>query len=379
MTTHSLTLKTYGLDSLFILLKKDIVLSVSVLLAAASCLISRPRIGYINFKVLCCLFSLMVVIKAFEGLRLLDRFAVGILNRSEDTRKVSLILILLCFFASMLVTNDIALITLVPLTLIISKKSDANMLVTVILQTLAANIGSSLTPMGNPQNLFIYSFYGLNAFKFFTSIVLFAVLGLIWLFILNLNNQNKQIDISFDEIAIKDRTKAVIWAILFAVIILSVFDVISYMAAVIFTLAAALMLDRSLIGKVDYNLLITFVCFFIFIGDISSIPALSNYMKTLLNNGSSTYFSSILLSQLISNVPCSILLSRFTVHWRALLLGVDIGGMGTLIASLASIISYKLFIKENPESSKKYIFVFTVYNVLSLLIFTAVNYFAVIR
>jgi Na+/H+ antiporter NhaD/arsenite permease-like protein len=150
MDTQLITLKNNRINFVFTLLKSDIVFTSSLILAFASCFIDKPDIEYINFKVLACLFNLMIVVKAFEELHLLDKFAVGILNKCTDSRKVSLVLILLSFFTSMLITNDIALITLVPLALVISRKSNINILVTVILQTLAANIGSSLTPMGNP-------------------------------------------------------------------------------------------------------------------------------------------------------------------------------------------------------------------------------------
>lgn len=361
------------------LLKTDIVFTASLVLAISSCFITIPDVNCINFKVLTCLFCLMVVTKAFEDLSLLDKFAVSILNRCTDSRKVSMMLILMSFFASMLITNDIALITLVPLTLIISKKSNINMLFTVILQTLAANIGSSLTPMGNPQNLFIFSYYHLSVSQFFTSIILFAAVGLIWLVLLNFRNHNIEISVDFDSVKIKDNKKAAIWAALFVVIILSVFGVVSYTAAFIVTLVVTLLMDRKLLLKVDYPLLLTFIFFFIFIGNISNIPAITRIMEQTLNSTDSTYFGSILLSQVISNVPCSVFLSKFTTNWQELLLGVNIGGMGTLIASLASVISYKLFVREHPHQTKKYLFKFSVYNVFGLVTFTIINYFAIIH
>lgn len=166
MTTQILVLNKKSFQFVITLLKRDPVFSLSFILASLSCVFSYPRLEYINFEVLACLFNLMVVVKAFEELRLLDRFAVGIINRCTNSRRVSLVMISLSFFASMIITNDIALLTLVPLTLIISRKSGMNALLTVILQTLAANIGSSLTPVGNPQNLYIFSYYKLTAAQF---------------------------------------------------------------------------------------------------------------------------------------------------------------------------------------------------------------------
>ncbi len=379
MTTDSLYIKTHKISNFTAIFKNDIVFTASLCLALASCLISIPDASYINFKVIICLFNLMIVIKAFDELKLLERFANGILNSCTNSRSVSMILIALSFFASMLITNDIALITLVPITLIISKKSEMDILTTVILETLAANIGSSLTPMGNPQNLFIFSYYHLTALEFFTPVMFFAVSGFLWLCVLNYKSKNSDINICLKEIKIKSKSKTLVWILLFLIIILSVFGIVNYILALFLTLLITLVIDRKLILKVDYILLLTFVCFFIFIGNISHVKYVESFMRSTLGSGSSTYFSSILLSQFISNVPCSVFLSRFTSNWHQLLLGVNIGGMGTIIASLASIISYKLFVKENPSSGKKYLYKFSIYNILSLAVFTIFNYFVLIR
>lgn len=366
-------------NSAFAVFKSDPVFSISFVLALLSCIFSRPRVDYINFEVLACLFNLMIVVKAFEELRLHDKFAVGILNRCTDSRKISLVMIILSFFSSMLITNDISLMTLVPLTLVISRKSGIDVLVTVILQTLAANIGSSLTPIGNPQNLYMFSYYKLTASQFFPPIILFAFLGLAWLYVLNLNNRKVDFNITLDPIEIKDGKKVIIWAALFVIIMLSVFGALDYRLVLILAIAVAFLINRELFKKVDYLLLATFTCFFVFIGNISSIPAITSFMESYLNSAGHTYFSSIILSQVVSNVPCAIFLSKFTVYWKELLLGVNIGGMGTIIASLASVISYKLFSKAKPECGGKYLAKFSLYNLISLAVFTLLNYFLVIR
>lgn len=370
---HMLNKKSFKSFSAF--LKKEPVFSLSLILAVLSCFFSCPSLEYINFEVLACLFNLMIVVKAFEELRLLDRFAVAIINTCTNNRSISLVMILLSFFSSMVITNDIALMTLVPLTLIISRKSGMNVMVTVILQTLAANMGSALTPVGNPQNLYIFSYYRLTAAQFFAPIAMFAVLGLVWLYILNFINPKYKFDLALEPVKVRDYGKAVIWIVMFGIIILSVFNVVNYRLVLLLTVALTWGIGRELFKKVDYLLLATFICFFVFIGNISGIPSIAVFMNKFLNSPVHTYFSSIILSQVISNVPCAVLLSQFTSHWRELLLGVNIGGMGTLIASLASVISYKLFAKENPESSGKYIAEFTVYNLLSLAVFTFINYF----
>ncbi|MEI4828251.1 SLC13 family permease [Bacillus sp. FJAT-53711] len=359
----------------FVFLKKDIVLTISLMLAIVSCLIYPPRIEYINFEVLVSLFNLMVAIKAFEELRLLDKLAVAILNKCNNSRSISVILILLCFICSMFVTNDVALLTFVPITLVISKRTQMNMMDTIILQTIAANIGSSLTPMGNPQNLYIYSYYGIKLIPFFGSILLFAVLGISSLFMFTQKLHKTEVKIEFPVITIEDRKKATVWSLILVIIIASIFGVINYYIALIITLITVFILNRKLLFKIDYFLLITFVCFFIFIGNISNSNAMDTFARANLSGGTSIFFSSIFLSQLISNVPTSILLSNFTSDWKPLLLGVNIGGLGTIIASLASVISYKLFIQANRKESKKYLIKFSVYNFSLLVILACIQYF----
>lgn len=378
MNTHIHTFKDSS-SKIRLFFKNELVFTVSVILALASSFFTVPKIEYIDFKVLACLFNLMIVVKAFEENKLLDRVAVSILNTCTDSRKVSLVMILLCFFSSMIITNDIALLTLVPLTLIISRKSKVDLMLTVILQTLAANIGSSLTPMGNPQNLYIVSYYQLTAAQFFVPLILFVGLGLLWLFILNKQSPKINTAVNLECIAIKDRNKSILWFVLFIIIILSVFGVINYILVLFLTVFLTLILNRRLLLCIDYLLLFTFICFFIFSGNISSIPAIIGLMEANINNPHSTYFGSIILSQIISNVPCAIFLSKFTTSWKELLLGVNIGGMGTIIASLASVISYKLYVKELPEESSRYMFKFSIYNFISLGLFTLINYFVVIR
>lgn len=276
----------------------------------------------------------------------------------------------------MLITNDVALITFVPLTLIISKRAKFNPMKLVIFETLAANIGSGLTPMGNPQNLFIFTYYNLRALEFFKIMLPFTILGVIWLYFLNSLEKNKKLNFDLEDIIIENNISVFVFSCLFILILLSVFNIINYEITTIITILAVVLTNKKLLVNVDYFLLLTFVCFFIFIGNLSSLPLLQQSAEGLLENKSTTYFASISLSQIISNVPCSILLAKFTTNWRQLLLGVNVGGLGTLIASLASVISYKLYITETSCCEKsKYLAYFALYNAISLLIFGFANYF----
>jgi Na+/H+ antiporter NhaD/arsenite permease-like protein len=356
----------------FSILKGEIVFFISLILALITSIISTPKLSYINFKVLILLFNLMIVIGAFERLKLLDKIAVGILTKHKSLRMVSLIMISLCFISSMFITNDVALLTFVPLTLIIAKKAEFDPMKTVILETLAVNIGSSFTPMGNPQNLYLFSYFNIGISTFFKVTIPFVIIGTLWMYLLNIRIPNIDLKFHLDDIKIKDKKNLAIYCSLFIFILLSVFNLVDYRIAFIVTVLVSFIIDKSLFREVDYFLLLTFVCFFIAIGNLSNMTIINNFMRDFLTDNKNVYFSSILLSQIISNVPCAILLSKFTNSWKEILAGVNIGGMGTIIASLASLISYKFYAKE--YNSKEYMIKFTIYNLISLVIFTSVFY-----
>ncbi|MDQ1002280.1 Na+/H+ antiporter NhaD/arsenite permease-like protein [Neobacillus niacini] len=356
-------------------LKKDIVFTISLVLAVGSCIFQTPKAEYLNFPVLISLFNLMIAIKAFEELRVLDKFAISILNRCSNSKTVSAILILLCFFSSMIFTNDVALLTFIPLTLVINRKTKMPMMDTIILQTIAANIGSSLTPMGNPQNLFIYSYYGIAPMPFFATVIVIPILGIISLYFFIQRLDQKELKVEIPPIQVTDSRRTLVWGIVLVVIIASIFGVIPYQVALIITLMTVAILNRKLLFKIDYFLLLTFICFFIFVGNISNTTAMHTVATASLKDAGSIYFSSILISQIISNVPASILLAEFTTNWKPLLLGVNIGGHGTIIASMASVISYKLYIQNNPNDGKKYLLKFSIYNFLFLAFLTFIPYF----
>jgi Na+/H+ antiporter NhaD/arsenite permease-like protein len=356
-------------------LKREKVFCISLVLSIFTSFLIQPKISYINFKVIVLLFNLMIIISALEKLKFMDKVAIEVLLKCKNTRMVSMIFIGITFFASMLVTNDVALITFVPLSILTFKKAKIDPMKTIILQTLAANIGSSLTPMGNPQNLFLFTYYNLSGAQFFSITVPFVVIGMLWLFLLNNRISKEKLKLSLKTINIEDKKRTSIYLIIFAIVIFSVFGVIDYKYTFLVVVVCVMFMDKYLIKEVDYFLLATFICFFIFIGNVSNIKSIQVYLHSFLQIPNMPYFSSIIFSQVISNVPCSILVSGFTKNWREVLLGVNIGGLGTLIASLASLISYKIFINENEEEKNKlYLKKFNIYNFVSLFLFTIINY-----
>lgn len=349
-------------------LKKECVLIIAVLLAIISSIFCAPKLEYIDFRVLILLFNLMVIVAAFKELNVLDFIAVTLLKKCTSNRKVMLTLVFISFFSAMVVTNDVALITFIPITIIIGKKVKMNILKIVIFQTLAANLGSSLTPMGNPQNLFLYSYYNIKTLDFFKITLPLLIVSLFLLFILIFKEKEENLEFKLESVKIKEKKKIIYYIFLLVIILLSVFHVLDYRISFIITIFAIFTLNSNLFKKVDYSLLLTFIGFFIFVGNISNMNLFRNFMNNVLRNPEGTYYWSIISSQIISNVPSAILLSGFTENFKELLLGVNIGGLGTLIASLASVISYKFYCNENGDNSREYIKTFSIYNFAILII-----------
>lgn len=353
-------------------LKKECVLVIAVTLAILSSFISIPKMSYIDFNVLILLFNLMVVVAAFKELKVLDSIAIGLLKKCNTYTSISLALVFITFISSMIVTNDVALITFVPLSIVIARKANINVLKIVVFQTLAANLGSSFTPMGNPQNLFIYSFYNLSPIDFFKITLPIVILAVLFLVLLVFKDKKMNLSLDLEDVKIDNKRDVYLFGGLFLIILLSVFHVIDYKVTFLITIVMVLILNKKLFSQVDYSLLITFIGFFIFVGNISTMDVVKNFMEGILNSPKSTFLASVLSSQVISNVPATMLLSGFTNHFKELLLGVNIGGMGTLIASLASVISYKIYASEFGNDN--YMKSFTFYNILGLIIFVPIAY-----
>ena len=355
-------------------LKKEIVLVIAIVLAITSSFISIPKLSYIDFKVLILLFNLMIVVAAFKELKVLDSIAIGLLKKCNTYTSISFALVFITFIASMIVTNDVALITFVPLSIVIARKANIDVLKIVIFQTLAANLGSSFTPMGNPQNLFIYSYYDLSPIDFLKITLPIVILAIVFLSILIIKDKKMKLKLDLSDVIMENKKDVILFSLLFVIILLSVFHLIDYKITFIITIVTVLILNRRLFKEVDYSLLLTFTGFFIFIGNISTMDVVRNFMENILNSKKSTFISSILASQIISNVPATMLLSGFTNHFKELLLGVNIGGTGTLIASLASVISYKIYTSEFKDNNDRYLSKFTLYNVLGLGVFVPMIY-----
>ena len=345
--------------------KKNVVLIIAVTLAVLTSIIvppSREYLGYFDFKTLTCLFCTLAVICALKNVRFFTKIAERVVKIAGNTRMAVLMLVYITFIGSMLLANDMALLTFLPLGYYVlsSTGKEKHMAYTFILQNIAANLGGMLTPFGNPQNLYIYEKFLIGNGEFvkimFPPFALAVALITACCFVL----PREPLTLVGRDFAPLPKVKTAIYLVLFAFSIALVFRLVPYYIGLVLVPAALLFLDRSALGKVDYGLLFTFVAFFIFAGNMSRIDAIRNFFAFLLEKN--TLLTSAFSCQMISNVPSAILLSQFTENYHDLLLGVNIGGTGTIIASLASLITYREYVSHSPEKAKSYFGLFSLMN-----------------
>ncbi len=351
-------------------LKSEPVLIISFLLAVISAFIVKPSaeyLEYIDFRTLGLLFCLMAVMAGLGALGVFRSLAQKMLKGVKSVRSLTLVLSLLCFFSAMVITNDVALITFVPFTveaLRLSGKKE-KLIPIVVLETVAANLGSMLTPVGNPQNLYLFSAFEMSMVDFVSAVLPYTVLSLVLVIAFALFSGKERIQSSAkNEKSNIPALKTAVYIALFLLALLTVFKVVPCGITVAATAVAVLAFDRKTVLKVDYSLLLTFIFLFIFIGNLGNIAPVSEFLKRIVVGNE--VIAGVAASQVFSNVPAALLLSGFTDNARALLVGVNLGGLGTLIASMASLISFKLAVKENIKTGK-YMAVFTVVNVIFLV------------
>ncbi len=346
---------------------RDGVMWLSLGLALVSSLFARPPLSSIDFKTLGCLFCLMAASAGFMRAGLFDRAAALMVNSSRDTRRLRLVLVASVFFSSMLITNDVALIVFVPVALLACRKIGEEPALVVVLQTIAANAGSALLPVGNPQNLYLFSHYRMDTAEFLLAVWPIALSGGLLLAGICLMGKRRALaDLSLA--APRARAGEILpYAVLFLLALLAVFNFLDYRLAFLAALALALYKGRGILHQIDFALLVTFVGFFVFVGNISTLPGVDAALRGLMRDGA--YPAAVAASQVVSNVPAAVLLSRFTEDASGLLAGVSAGGCGTLIASMASLISYKLYVRSHG-GRWRYLALFTALNLLTLLVMT---------
>ncbi|WP_418740006.1 SLC13 family permease [Enorma sp.] len=379
------------------IVRKDPVLVVAVVLALCSCAAVPPDAAYaeyVDLRTIGMLFSLMTIMCGLSRLgvfRIACRHLLGVVR---GPRRLALALTLLAFFSSMLITNDVALVTFVPFALLALRTLDSprHACFTVVMMTIAANLGSMLTPVGNPQNLYLYSVSHMRIGEFVLLMLPYAaaslalLVGAIALFgkipertqtsatrgAKPDDNEHAdeipQLATDADDPA-PSPFRVIPWAVLFVLALLSVAHILPYQAIIVATITVALIADRRALANVDYALLVTFIAFFVFVGNVGRIEMVSAALAQLIDGHELAV--SVIASQVLSNVPAAILLSGFTSNFAALVIGTNLGGLGTLIASMASLISYKQVALVLPREKGRYFMLFTMWNVAFLAMLAA--------
>lgn len=324
-------------DGFLRFLKKETIFSISLILAIVSCFFVLPNIdylNYINWETIILLFIIMLIVEILKNLSVFEILVRKLLNEVGNTRTLVLFLVFTCFFSSIFITNDVSLIIFVPFTLLALKKVDRLDLAifAVSLETIAANVGCMVLPIGAPHNIVMYTVSHIPFQSFFMLLLPYIIVSVVFLIALSFFIPSDRVSLpSMGKIEIEWKG----------------------------------FLKRVFLG-VDYFLLLTFIALFVLIGNLENIPFFNSLFRQWII-GNEVIFG-IVSSQVISNVPAALLLSGFSTNYEAIIVGINIGGLGSLIASMANLISYKILIREHDEFKIRYLIVFTVLNVILLLI-----------
>ena len=356
---------------------KNFIARETVLCVAAACAVvtmfivppDREYLHYIDFRVLCLLLCLMAVVAGLKAIGIFHWLTCQLLHRIHSGRILGVTLVLLPFFCSMFVTNDVALIIFVPFTLMLLEQLGcANQIIPItVFQTIAANLGSIATPVGNPQNLYLYAFYNMSIGDFFSVTLPLTAVSLIVLTATSIPLLPRSLpQQQLESASIRSIRELAIYLALFMLCLLTVFRVVAYPITTAVTVLVLLFVDRKLLKEIDYMLLLTFVCFFTVSENLGRVDAIRNFLQQLLQ--ANALLTAVGTSQVISNVPAAVVLSGFTNQWRQMLAGVNIGGLGTPIASLASLITMKFYMRWPGAKIMRFLGYFTVANVAGLVI-----------
>lgn len=361
---------------ILIFLRKNTVLCVAVIAAIITSIIVPPDkkyLEYFDFKTLSCLFCVLAVVCAYKNIDFFYILARKLVEIFKNIRLAILALVYITFIGSMLIANDMALLTFLPLGYFVLSKTgmQKHMAFTFIMQNIAANLGGMLTPFGNPQNLYLYTRFNIPNGEFINIMFPPFIISVLLITVCCLFVKSEKLELKGESIVLPIG-RTILYTLLFVLSIAIVFRTVPYIFGLIIIPIVLLFFDRKALKMVDYPLLLTFVSFFIFSGNMSRIGAVQDFFGSLMQK--STLLVSVLSCQFISNVPSAILLSQFTENYRELLVGVNIGGVGTLISSLASLITFREYIKQEPKRTLGYIGKFSAFNFGFLIILTLVMY-----
>ena len=354
-------------------LKQNVVMCVAFIAAAITCIfvpIDSEYLGYFDFKTLTCLFCVLAVVCALKNISFFYLLARKVVKCFKNARMCILALVYITFIGSMLIANDMALLTFLPLGYFVltTGHKEKYMAFTFIMQNIAANLGGMLTPFGNPQNLYLYSKFEIPNLEFMAIMAPPFIISILLITVCCLFIKPEPLEVKDKQINF-DMKKTSLYLVLFALSIAIVFRGIPYWIGLLIIPTVLFFVDRDALKKVDYPLLLTFVFFFIFSGNMARIGEVREFFSYLLDKN--TLLFSVASCQCISNAPSAILLSQFTTDYPSLLVGVNIGGAGTLIASLASLITFREYTKHNPTKTLSYVGMFSAFNFGFLLVLIA--------
>lgn len=359
-------------------MKSQVVLSIAIIAAFVTCLfipIDKSYVRYFDLRTLACLFCTLAVVEAIKNIHFFEILAKQIVVHLHNTRNAITALVFITYFASMLLANDMALLTFLPLGYFVLDSTNKRnyMAFTFIMQNIAANLGGMITPFGNPQNLFLYSYFNIPTATFFRIMFLPFLVATILIILCCLCVKKQPLKLKKDNMYHLPAKRMVIYTTLFVCSILIVFRVLPYELGTFFIVIILFFMDKRALTDINYPLLFTFCAFFVFSGNMARIPVVSHFFHSILPK--SPLIIAALSCQFISNVPSAVLLSRFTTDYANLLVAVNVGGCGTLIASLASLITFTEYKRHNPTLIKSYLVQFLAFNFGFLAILIIVQQF----
>ncbi len=352
----------------------DKILQITVVVTVISLFFARPRLADINLHTIFSVAAMLIIIQIYAYLHVLDVLAYKLTSIADNMRKLNILFTLLAIISGMFLGNDITALTLIPLYLNIAKRCDLPQILPVTLIGMGANIGAAFTPWGNPHNIFLVSKYSVTALEFFSWSLPYLLAAVVITFIIFHFIPQKKIPVQdIKQINISVRPTVITTAV-FALFFLGVFKVINVAIPMIVAAVLALIINPRILLKIDYALLLTFTCFFIFISDIQQIPMIVTLIHTMVNSETSTYFTSIISSQIISNVPATILVGKFTTFAKALFLGSNIGGFGSPIGSMANMLVLKTFTQNATVSRSEFFKKWLLMQYAGLIILTLIGW-----
>ncbi len=364
--------------------KNNIIFTIVVVIAAISCFFvpfDKGYLDYFEWNTLACIFLLLLIIAGFANIQFFEKVARIIVKRFKNTRSVIMCLIFVTYVSALINANDMSLLTFLPLAYIVLKYTNNQRYIafTFIMQNIASNLGGMLVPTGNPQNLYIFSFYKMSLWEFLKIMALPTLMALVLIVIVCMFVKKEPltyVDNTNNKLNVK---KSIIYGVLYLITLLVVLRVIPWWIAMIVIVIAMAICDWKSFLMVDYTVPLTFVCFFIFSGNMARIPAITNLMESFVDKY--TYLTAYISCNLISNVPTAVLLSKFTNNYAHLLVSVNVASLGIIFSSLSGVIALKEYTKvvRKEKMPKKrgvwyYIGLDTLFNVVGALILVPLSY-----